>query len=279
MKSIFIVGLGIAVAGLTAFTIANWENESDKKNAASEKTTNLDGLASFPGKTIAFGKIYPATAELSFQVYGKNERPVTKEKLTQAKSLSNIVDYYPSNWIEKYESVEISSFIDGKEQKAVSKNQLLSAKQKYLLQSVDLANDLNITVKYKAKNDVSGNVEDNEINITLTIIPEKEAEFKGGYDEMIRYLKENSKVNTSGISPDLIHKTFIQFTVTENGEIADIDLKRASGNPEIDKRMFELIRDMPEWIPAENSKGKKVKQNFELALNFEFSFGQQGDGC
>ena len=68
MKSIFIVGLGIAVAGLTAFTIANWENESDKKNAASEKTTNLDGLASFPGKTIAFGKIYPANAELSFQV-------------------------------------------------------------------------------------------------------------------------------------------------------------------------------------------------------------------
>jgi len=40
----------------------------------------------------------------------------------------------------------------------------------------------------------------------------------------------------------------------------------------IDKLMLSIIRDMPEWNPAVNSKGVKVSQNFELA------FGAM-DGC
>ncbi len=278
-RIVLIAGLAIVISGLTSFVLTNRNDEGNKKKAASEKTTSLDGMASFPGKTIGFGDIFPENTELTYQVYGKNERPVTREKLTHAKTVGDIIDYYPTNWIEKYESVEISSFIDGKEYKAVSNNQLLSAEQKSLLQSVDIANDLNITVKYKAKNDVSGNIEVNQMHVTMTVIPEKEAEFKGGYDEMIQYIKENSNVNTSGISPGLLQKSFIQFTVTENGKIADVDLKKTSGYPEIDKKMFELIQDMPQWTPAENSKGEKVNQNFEFTLNFKPAFGQQGDGC
>lgn len=39
--------------------------------------------------------------------------------------------------------------------------------------------------------------------------------------------------------------------------------------------MIELIRDMPDWNPAENAKGEKVSQKFELV----FSGQGNADGC
>ncbi len=107
----------------------------------------------------------------------------------------------------------------------------------------------------------------------MTVIPEKEAEYNGGYDELIRYFGEKSTREIAAINTGQLETAYIQFTVTEKGEISDIDLKKTSGYSQIDKLMFELIRDMPKWNPAENSKGEKVSQNFEFAL------AVPGDGC
>lgn len=128
-------------------------------------------------------------------------------------------------------------------------------------------------VNYKVKNYQTGHFDDKQLNHIMTVIPEKEAEYKSGYDELIRYLAENSRNEIAEIKPNQLETAYIQFTVTEKGEISDIDLKKTSGSSQIDKLMFEIIRVMPDWKPAENSKGEKVKQNFEFAL------GVPGDGC
>jgi hypothetical protein len=211
--------------------------------------------------------------DINFRVRGKNERPVTKQKLNGAITLNDIFDHYPDNWIDLYESVEISAEINGKIEKASGSNKVLSKEQKRILHSADIADNIKVLVNYKAKNYQTGHFDDKKINYIMTVIPEKEAEYKGGYDELIRYFGEKSTSEIAAINTGLLETAYIQFTVNENGEISDIDLKKTSGYSQIDKLMFELIRDMPKWKPAENSKGEKVKQNFEFAL------AVPGDGC
>ena len=267
---VIIVGLITTIAAFAA--IGFTEKESEKGSSAGD-TGLTNGAAFNPWKPASFGRVNVLNTELTYRVYGKNEHPVTEEKLANATTLADVIPFYPSNWIDEYQSVEISTVLGGEERRATGKNQILSEEQIHILRAADLASEINLDVKYKAKNPVTGEQMDNQMNITMTVIPEKEAEYKGGYDEMIRYLKENSKNGISGISPNLPEPAFIQFTVTEEGKIADVDLKKTSGYPQIDKLMYEIIRDMPDWKPAENSKGEKVKQNFEFAL------GVTGDGC
>jgi len=150
---------------------------------------------------------------------------------------------------------------------------MLSKEQKRILHSVEITNNINVLINYKVKNHQTGRLDDKKLNYILTVIPEKEAEYNGGYDKLIRYFEEKSKSEIAAIKSGQLETAFIQFTVTEKGEISDIDLKKTSGYSQIDKLMFELIRDMPKWNPAENSKGEKVSQNFEFAL------AAPGDGC
>lgn len=111
-RIIFVVGLGIAIVGLTAFVFAMRVDEGDIKKPASEKTTGTEMVASLPGKSFDLSKIYTPNMDINFRVRGKNERPVTKQKLNSATTLNDIFDHYPDNWIDIYESVEISTEIN-----------------------------------------------------------------------------------------------------------------------------------------------------------------------
>ena len=272
-RIVFVVGLGIAIVGLTAFVFAIRVDEGDIKKPSSENTTGTKIVASIPGKSLDLTKIYAPNIDINFRVRGKNERPVTKQKLNSAIALNDIFDHYPDNWIDLYESVEISAEINGKIEKASGSNKVLNKEQKRILHSAEIADNINILVNYKVKNYQTGHFDDKHINYIMTVIPEKEAEYKGGYDELIHYFGEKSTSEIAAINTGQLETAYIQFTVTENGEISDIDLKKTSGYSQIDKLMFELIRDMPKWNPAENSKGEKVSQNFEFAL------AVPGDGC
>lgn len=267
MKRIVIIaGIGIAMIALTAFGIIKNNDEGDKKKTASEKTGNTVMAASLPGNSLNFSTIYATNTNLNFRVRGKNEHPVTQQKLLNASKLGDIIDYYPENWVDNYESVEISVENNGIIEKAVGSNQVLNRDQKRILQTAGLNGNIDILVNYKVKNDISGHFEDKQMNVAITVIPEKEAEYTNGYNELIRYLVENSKREISEVNPNSLEPAFVWFTVTENGKAVNINLKKSSGFPQIDKLMVELIRDMPAWKPAENAKGEKVTQNFELAF-------------
>lgn len=274
-RLVFVTGLGIIIIGLSAFEIAKKASETDREKRPSEKITQTEIAASLPVKQMNFSKLYSPNSELDFRVNGKENHPVTTEKLKNAKKLDDIIDYYPENWVDNYESVEISAEINGLVEKADGSDKFLNKEQIRILHSAELANHINVTVKYKSKNSVTGILEASQMNVTMTVIPEKEAEFKSGYDKLIQYLKENSKNEISGLNLNLIEPAYIWFTITENGSISNVGLKKSSGNAQIDKRMIELISNMPEWNPAENANGKKVSQEFELA----FSGQGNADGC
>ncbi len=219
--------------------------------------------------------VVPPQQNLNYDVHGTYERSVKKITLNEAKSLSDIIPQYPSQWIKDYTFVEVMVTNNGKTIKAAGKSMALNAEQKNILRTADLGSDVAISIGYIEKNAVTDNIQSATLHFEATVTPEKEAEYNGGYQQLTQYIKEN------GINklPDVDRKEFkpviVNFTVNEQGEISNAHIYRSSLNPKVDNTLLEAINKMPKWKPAETSKGVKVKQNFKLNV---FGSGN-GGGC
>jgi TonB family protein len=203
---------------------------------------------------------------LSYEVHGKYTHPVKKEILTNAESMSDIIPYYPVHWIMGYVSAEISTTSYGKTMMATGTNDRLSTEQKDILKTVDLGTDIIINITYKYKNPVTGNIDIGSSNYSATVIPEIQAEYPGGQQQMTQYLKENAINKIPDTTSRQIETAIVRFTVNEEGEIADAQIFKTSGDPKTDKLLLKVINKMPKWSPAEDSKGIKVKQEFEFSV-------------
>lgn len=201
--------------------------------------------------------------ELRFDVRGDYSRPVKLDKLKNAKSLGDIIPYYPVNWITHYRSSELSITTNGKALKANGSDDKLNSGQIQILQSVELASEIEITVKFKATNSVTGDMEDHTMKVLMTVVPEAEAEFPGGREQMRKYLKEAAinKINFDEIKPAIVN-----FTINEDGNAVNVLITKSTGNEKTDKLLIEAVNGMPKWKSAQNSKGKKVKQNFVFLI-------------
>ena len=228
--------------------------------------------------------------EIDFDVHGRYKRAVKDEKLFDAKLLSDVIDGYPANWITNYVSVEIEVICNGKVIKAVSSGDALSTEQKNILRKADMASDIFINVKYQYKNPAIDHVENNKMNVEMTVVPETEAQYIGGEKEMRNYLRENAinKIPEScykivrpfqqqfqqQTQPQFKLQTLIRFTVNEEGEITAAKIVKTSADKEIDKLLLDAINKMPKWKPAKDAKGVNVKQEFEFSVN-----GGRSGGC
>lgn len=204
--------------------------------------------------------------DLRFEVSGKYT-PVTKEKLTGAQSLDDIILYYPTNWITDYISVEISATCKGKFMKARGENNILSTLQKNIVNTIDLGSDLFIIVEYNNLNSITNTVKKSSMNVSMTVVPEKEAEFVTGKYELMNYLKKNACDKISNTVLRDFQQAIVFFTVNEEGEITDVKIPLSSGDMGTDKLLLDAINNMPKWNSAENGKGIKVRQEFKFSLN------------
>lgn len=207
-----------------------------------------------------------ANPDLMYLVKRKGTKAITELELKKATIISDLVPYYPSNWISNYRSVEISSSGKGVEKMASSANDILSAEQKSLLNSATNGNVIAIKVKHIIKNDITLEMENREMKIVFSVVPDIEAEYIGGYDQMINYLQEISKDKISVKYFDGIQQATVIFTVNEKGKTEQVSLSTSTGNAEVDTFLIELIGDMPNWKPAKNINGSPVKQEFEFVV-------------
>jgi hypothetical protein len=263
-----IIGLIITAIGLTAFGFVNRETEV-KTNNETQKEVSVDqdvvdikylGLPSFEINRM------PVNVDISYFVSPGYKLSTTKEKLEKAKLISDLIPDYPSNWVNDYTSVEIVTTCAGKEKKAMNSNDVLNMEQINILNTSDQAAKILINIKYKTANPITGAKEHREMNLSMAVVPEVEAEYIGGYDEMIAYLKDNSfdKISSKKLQP--FPQSLVQFTINEEGKAENIKLTEASGDTEIDKLIIELNKEMPQWKPAANAKGEPVKQGFEFSV-------------
>lgn len=221
-----------------------------------------------------FPKYFPQ--ELKYEIRSSYKHPVQKENLKEAKLLGDFIPDYPKNWISKYILVEIVGTCNGKTVKALNASDVLSVEQKKILNAADLATDILVNVKYNYKDPITSDVENNYLNISLTVIQKvyEEAEYTGGLIEMKRYIKENILNKLSKTIPVWFQSATVVFTVNETGEIGNARLSRSSGDKVTDELFLREVNKLPKWKPAENSKGIKVKQEFEFSV-----YSRSSEGC
>lgn len=266
-RTVLIIALIVVTIGFTTYGFVNTKHDTtnDKQRASSSniKTSSTD-FFEFESldKKMAFNN-----QDLFYVVKRRYDQSITKESLKNVKLISDVIANYPENWISEYVSVELITKTNGKEISAVSADDVLSKEQRNLLNTLVESSSIIINVKYKTKVAVTNVMENNLLNISMTIIPEKEAEFVGGYDKMIAYLQKNIKGEFSNEILSQLQFSSVVFTVNKQGQTDNIKLINTTGNSEIDKLLLKLIGNMPKWAPAKNSMGGLVKQDFE------FNFG------
>ena len=178
--------------------------------------------------------------------------------------------------IMEYVSIEISTMCNGKIVSSQNKNNTLTTEQKNNLMIADLGADITIKIKFKYKYQTLEFPDDAnkiyEAKYTVTIVPETEALYPGGFKQFSNYINENviNKTNRQ-LTFRKFQQLIAKFTITEEGKIINAKITNSSADLKTDKLLLDAINKMPKWKPAENAKGTKVKQEFVLPLG--------GSGC
>jgi TonB family protein len=206
------------------------------------------------------------TQELRFEIRGKYTRGISTEKLQTPQTMSDIRPGYPSSMIEEYTSTEISVMSDGKVHKATGVNETLSEAQQSLLQTADVGTDIEVNIGYIHQNPVTLFPDVRKMHFVITVVPEVEAEYPGGQQELNQFLKENAIDKIPADFAKEMKLVFIHFTVSEEGKITNAHVTESSKDSEIDKLLLKAIRKMPDWKPAVNAEGKLVEQEFEFVV-------------
>jgi len=119
---------------------------------------------------------------------------------------------------------------------------------------------------------ITHELEESEKNVSLTVIPEIEAEYIGGYEKMIAYLKENCNDKIALVSGKVTQPLVVSFLIDKKGKAGKVKFIKKSENIEVNNLLIDLIENMPKWNVAKNFEGESVSQ--------QFSFRVGGmDGC
>ncbi len=223
-------------------------------------------------KKLVFGLLLSTTflsgiaQELAYEVRGKYLKTVTKDVLEHSNLLSDIIAGYPVNWVKEYVSVDVLTEKDGKTEIAKGENQVLNTEQKSILNKADLESEVHINVRYLSINSVTERKENNEMLVKMTVVPDIQAEFEGGYENLKKYLKDNLIDRIIENTPPEFQKGKVVFKIDPNGKLVDAEILESSGDINMDIFLLEVFRNMPNWKPAQNATGEKVKQRFEFSM-------------
>ncbi len=201
-----------------------------------------------------------------YSVQSRYMNQVTQTALRGANWIDDLIPDYPSNWITHYISVNISSVRNGEEIIAMSTSNELSKEQKDLINSLNPNADIAVQIRYKAINAATGHIEPLEMNVWMTLVPEKQAEFVGGYDALLSYLENKGMALIGKDVLNRLRPSSVIFVINEAGKVEEATMSTTTGSALIDKTLIGLVNNMPKWKPAEDVNGKTVSQEFQLAV-------------
>lgn len=245
---------------------------------SSQQNSGISNISVFNTKQILEKSIF-------YSVEGIYPNPLDRMTLVNAIKLDDFIQHYPHNWIESYDSVVLIAYKGEEVSKAVSSNDKLTPFQLKILSELDYTSRFEVHVFFQEINVVTKRPESKEMRRSFSIVPQKPAEFPGGREKLIDFLKERagssldlSQVPTIKVGPDSLETdgpTSVFFEINERGEAVKIKIRSTSNIPKTDSLMMKLVADMPLWIPAKDENGKEVVQGFEFLVTLS-SFGS---GC
>lgn len=178
---------------------------------------------------------------------------------------------------EKYKQIldiigtNISITSVGKTVTAENAGDNLSEEQKTLLKQAANGSEIHVKIKFVYKDQQADRWGDRnrilEGESILAVIPDRQAEFPGGYKEITEYYLRNViHILDDTKATEKAQQASVKFIVNEQGQIAEAKLIKTSSDPKIDQLILDATKTMPQWNPAMNSKGVKLKQ--EISLQF-----------
>ena len=261
----------ITSIGLTAYDFDKSNSAgcavSEGENSIAQNTSTASILSTGLFTT----NVKSANQGYYYSVRGSQDNAITQEQLRNAERVEDIISTYPSTWIDEFDSMELITFKNGEKKRSISSSEVFNKEQKELLNSIAIGDAYVLDVKFKSTNAVTKELEDREINLSMSVVPEVKAKYIGGYEKMIGYLEANTNDELTANGFNSTDVSTIQFTVNEKGEIKDVSMFRSSGDKEVDKILMTAVSSMPNWRSAEDAEGKKVSQQFF------FNIGM--DGC
>lgn len=205
---------------------------------------------------------------LGFEVMGTYKKGIKKDDLSTAKTLADLKEGFPTSWIGSYKSVFVSAIKDGSLTVLESNDEVLTSEQIHMIQNTEYWSDVTVNVTYYPKSNMLL-TDEKEINFTLTVLPENDATYPGGYDMMRSYLKSNTVDKISKAERESLKATKVKFTIDETGKITYAEISERSENDKIDKLLINAIYKMPKWTPATASNGTTLKQDFVFMIGNE----------
>lgn len=108
--------------------------------------------------------------------------------------------------------------------------------------------------------------EDDE-NYVFQVV-EKQPEFPGGNEALMKYLGQNIKYPTVAAQNGIQGRVVCRFTVKRDGSVGDVEVVRKGDHPSLDREAIRVIESMPKWKPGQQ-RGKAVNCKFTLPVVFK----------
>lgn len=246
----------VTTLSLSAFGYVNWKDANPNMNEIISDTTN---------KASDFDFVY--------SMQNRFQKTITKEKIDQALSITDIIPVNENNQIESYFNILLTAFAESRKDwiQVRGTDEHLDDAQLLMIQTFGYGSSFSITGNIKKLDETSGQLVNDTIIHYMTVVPDNPTTYKDGTESLINYLKENSADVIAIAKKDQVQPGKISFLVTEDGSIDQVSLKNTSGYTLIDEKMLSLIREIPgSWKIAINAKGEKVAQKLV------FFFGSMG---
>jgi outer membrane biosynthesis protein TonB len=101
-------------------------------------------------------------------------------------------------------------------------------------------------------------------------VAEDEAMFPGGTAAMMKFITENIKISDTDLEMGCMGKVYVRIVVEIDGKITHPEvLKGISGCPGLSKSALDVIKMMPDWIPAQ-IRGKAVACYVNLPVTIKY---------
>ena len=110
--------------------------------------------------------------------------------------------------------------------------------------------------------------DDEEEADPIILVVEEKAEFPGGMQALMSFLKKELNYPQVAIDNNIQGRVLVEFVVNRDGSIQDIKIARGV-DPILDQEAIRVVKKMPKWQPAKQS-GKTCRSRFTLPILFKF---------
>ena len=204
-KSIFIYVAVLATISLAAYGFKTKNNPVTDVEETSCRESNIpDYFIEFPHKT-------EPKPDFFYDVDSRFITTITKEKLHEAKSILDLVPKEATEGIESIKKIKVVILPESIESTEISTSGTLNSTQLKLLQSLDYSSNFYIRADFKSKSPYTGKMVGEHLIYYITVIPQNEAEYKGGHLALLNYLEQNSIEETANVTKDQLKPGKVRF--------------------------------------------------------------------